>query len=112
MEYIRTGDTGHADSHLNWIVCGGSGYSLRRQKSEGPELTESFGNHEQNNIRQVAKSLLFLGRSGEGTQKRRPYSFLRIDVSDGSPPKFRVQPFIAERFQREWKAYQTEPFVI
>jgi len=23
LEYLRTGDTGHADSNLNWIVCGG-----------------------------------------------------------------------------------------
>jgi len=34
LEYLRTGDTGHADSNLNWIVCGGSGFSLRRQRSE------------------------------------------------------------------------------
>ena len=110
LEYIRTGDTGHADSNLNWIVCGGSGFSLRRQRSEGPELTESFGDTEGD--RQVARSLLFIGRNGQGSQKRRPYSFLRIDVKDGIPPKFIVRPFIAERFQRQWSYRSTEPFVI
>ncbi|HTL90316.1 MAG TPA: metallophosphoesterase, partial [Leptolyngbya sp.] len=35
LEYLRTVDTGHADSNTNWVVCGGSGYSLRRQREEG-----------------------------------------------------------------------------
>ncbi len=112
LEYLRTGDTGHADSHLNWIVCGGSGYSLRRQRTEGPELTETFGDTEGGVSRQVARSLLFVGRNGHGSQKRRPYSFLRIDVQDGRPPKFIVRPFICERFQGKWSNRQIEPFVI
>jgi len=29
--------------NINWIVCGGSGFNLRRQRPEGPELTESYG---------------------------------------------------------------------
>ena len=112
LEYIRTGDTGHADSNINWIVCGGSGYSLRRQRSEGPELTESFGDTEGGDTRSVARSLLFVGRTGHGSQKRRPYSFLRIDVKDGKPPKFIVRPFICERFQGKWSNRELEPFVI
>ncbi len=108
LEYIRTLDTGHADSNLNWIVCGGSGYSLRRQRFEGPELTESFGGSD----RAVAKSLLYVGRHGQGSQKRRPYSFLRIDVSDGDPPKFTVRPFVVERFRHQWNHMEMEAFTI
>jgi len=111
LEYIRTGDTGHADSNLNWIVCGGSGYSLRRQRSEGPELTETFRD-EGGDTRLVARSHLFVGRTGRASGKRRPYSFLRIDVQDGIPPKFRVRPFIAERVQRQWNNSEIEPFLI
>jgi hypothetical protein len=107
LEYLRTGETGHADSNSNWIVCGGSGYSLRRQRIEGPELMETFGE-----TRQVARSHLFVGRNGQGSQKRRPYSFLRIDVLDGCPPKFVVRPFIAERFKRQWNNRSLEPFAI
>jgi len=107
LEYLRTGETGHADSNSNWIVCGGSGYSLRRQRIEGPELMETFGE-----TRQVARSHLFVGRNGQGSQKRRPYSFLRIDVLDGCPPKFVVRPFIAERFKRQWNNSGLEPFAI
>ncbi len=108
LEYLRTGDTGHGDAFTNWIVCGGSGFSLRRQRLEGPGLTELDGNQE----RLVAKSELFLGRSGHGTQKRRPYSGIRIDVKDGRPPKFVVRPFVSEWFQRKWETYEIEPFVI
>jgi hypothetical protein len=112
LEYLRTTDTGHADSNLNWIVCGGSGYSLRRQKSDGAELTETWENTEGRHTRLVAKSLLFVGRNGQGSQKRRPYSCLRIDVRDGTPPKFNVQPLIAERFQQQWNSNDIEPFTI
>ncbi len=121
LEYLRTGDTGHADSHINWIICGGSGHSLRRQRVEGPVLEEASGypvyelarSAEGTKVgRPVAESLLYVGRSGQGSQKRRPYSCLRIDVLDGSPPKFRVRPLVAERFDRKWHDSAIEPFVI
>ncbi len=112
LEYLRTGDTGHADSNLNWIVCGGSGYSLRRQRPEGSELTESFQTAEGDRSRVIARSQLFVGRSGQGSHRRRPYSALRIDVKDGRPPKFIVQPLVAERYQQKWSYPQLEPFEI
>ncbi len=62
--------------------------------------------------RKVAESLLFVGRNGYDGQKRLPYSFVRIDVKDGNPPKFIVRPYVAERFQGEWGDRQLEPFVI
>ncbi|MUL39332.1 metallophosphoesterase [Gloeocapsopsis dulcis] len=108
LEHLSTGNTGHADSYINWIICGGSGYSLRRQRKEGTELKETFGNIE----REVARSHLYIGRSGHGLHKRRPYSFLRIDVKAGNPAKFVVQPFVTERFQRDWFAQEIEPFSI
>lgn len=129
LEYLRTGDTGHADSHINWIICGGSGHSLRRQRLEGPVLVEGLEELDRSQVyqlarangrssgsqtgsRQVAESLLYVGRSGEGSHKRRPYSCLRIDVLDGTPPKFRVRPLVVERFEGKWQDISIEPFVI
>jgi len=109
LEHLQTVDTGYADSNLNWIICGGSGYSLRRQRVEGPELRETF---EDGDSRLVARSLRFVGRHGKGPQKRRPYSFLRIDVQDGRPPKFIVRPFVTERFHHQWSNSHLEPFEI
>ncbi|MEG4805689.1 metallophosphoesterase [Microcoleus sp. ARI1-B5] len=121
LEYLRTGDTGHGDSGINWIVCGGSGHSLRRQRPEGPVLQEASSPEayrlarepgSETAGRQVAESLLFVGRSGQGSHKRRPYSCLRIDVLDGTPPKFRVRPLVVERFEGKWQEIAIEPFVI
>ena len=62
MEYLSTQDTGYADSDLNWIICGGSGHSLRRQRKEGSILFQDA----QVNSKPIAKSHLFIGRNGRG----------------------------------------------
>ncbi|GAB4370694.1 MAG: metallophosphoesterase [Elainellaceae cyanobacterium] len=101
LEYLQTQDTGHADANTNWIVCGGSGYSLRRQRDEGTDLHEIMSVSD-DDARLVAKSRLYVGRSGHGSDKHRPYSFIRIDVRSGTPPKFVLRPFVAERYRRSW----------
>ncbi|MBW4644393.1 MAG: metallophosphoesterase [Goleter apudmare HA4340-LM2] len=112
LEYLRTVDTGYADSHINCIISGGSGRRPRRQRPEGTELMETFADIPHSPTRKVADSLLYVGRSGHGFQKRLPYSAVRIDVQDGSPPKFIVRPLIAERVGENWHSRQVEPFVI
>jgi len=131
LEHLKTLDTGHADSNINWIICGGSGYSLRRQRPEGSKLREAFdefgvenqalgadasGKTDRFEIpasdRLVADSQLFIGRSGYGNQKRRPYSSLRIDVKAGNPPKFIIHPLVAEWHQHQWQDHPMKPFVI
>jgi len=112
LEHLETLDTGHADAHTHWLVCGGSGYSLRRQRQEGPLLTTGWRNVSDAGDRILAKSLLFVGRSGQGAQKHRPYSFARIDVQAGCPPRFVVHPFVSDRFQGEWQDYAIAPFAI
>ncbi|AFY42489.1 metallophosphoesterase [Nostoc sp. PCC 7107] len=104
LEYLQTYNTGHADSAMNWIVCGGSGFSLRRQRTEGADLVERD--------KLIARSHLFVGRNGHGSAKRRPYSCLRIDVTGENHPRFIVRPLVAEWYQQEWHNYQIEPFVI
>lgn len=98
LEYLRTGSTGHADSHINWLICGGSGFSLRRQRPEGPNLPEG-------EMSVVARSHLYVGRTGRGSHKKRPYSFLRVNVRAGSastPAHIVLQPFIVEKAQGVW----------
>lgn len=118
LEYLQTGNTGHADSYINWIVCGGSGFSLRRQRSEGPDLVETIGDFGKEENLVVARSHLYVGRHGQGFQKRRPYSALRIDVKSVASqprhrqPKFMIRPLVAEWYQRRWHNYEIEPFVI
>ncbi len=108
MEYLSTKKTGSADSHINWIVCGGSGHSLRRQRREGSILFQDANLNSQ----PIAQSHLFLGRYGSGKNKKRPYSFLRIDVQAVDKPQFTVTPYVAEWHQRQWNEYAINPFVI
>lgn len=112
LEYLQTLDTGHADSHLHWIVCGGSGFSLRRQRTEGSDLLETIGYADTQENRLVARSHLFVGRNGQGSHKKRPYSGLRIDVKGDGRPQFIVRPLVAEWYQRQWHNYELEPFKI
>ncbi len=105
FEYLRTEETGHGDRLIPWVVCGGSGFSLRRQRKEGAVLKE----HGQ----PVAKCHLFIGRSGHGSKTRRPYSALRVDINmEGETPQFALQPLVAERYQGEWSAYDLGPIVL
>ena len=112
LEYLHTLETGHADAHIPWIICGGSGFSLRRQRQEGSELSEMIWKGEDVESRLVAHSKLFIGRNGHGSQKKRPYSCLRIDVQEGTPPKFVVRPLVAERHQGRWQRYEYPSFTI
>ncbi len=115
FEYLRTVDTGHADSNMSWVICGGSGLSLRRQRSEGSMLYETFpaqGPDQPAEFRLVAKSQVFVGLTGHKTERRRPYSFLRIDVKPGQPVSLVLTPHISERFHQQWRDYSMDPLVL
>ncbi|NEQ54031.1 MAG: metallophosphoesterase, partial [Leptolyngbya sp. SIO3F4] len=99
LEYLRTADSGLADANIPCLVCGGSGYSLRRQRENGPDVLEVVDGHPQ----RVATSHLFIGREGRGRRKRRPYSCLRINVKAGDPPQFVVQPIVVEKKHHHWQ---------
>ncbi len=109
LEHLYTENTGHADAYINWIVCGGSGHSLRRQRTQGSLLSEDFS---ENGEKLVGRSRLFVGRNGQGSHKRRPYSFLRIDVHGGTPTKFVIRPYIAERHKHQWHTYSLDAFIV
>lgn len=106
FEYLRTLETGHGDRDIPWIVCGGSGFSLRRQRKEGAML-EEFG-------APVAKCHLFIGRDGHGSKTRRPYTALRVDVKydQTDSPQFILRPLVAEKSYSQWKSYDLDPIVL
>lgn len=110
LEHLETLDTGHGDAYTNWLVCGGSGYSLRRQRREGNEIRPEEASLESPAI---AKSNVFFGKEGRGREKKYSYSFMRIDVEAGTtPPKFTVRPFISERSHKQWHHYEAESIII
>jgi hypothetical protein len=112
LEYLQTHDTGHGDRHIPWIICGGSGYSLRRQRPEGPKIEENVETVNGVKSRVVAQSQCYIGRSGKGSDKHRPYSAIRIDVKPGNPPQFFVQPMLAEWHHHHWQYPKADGFQI
>jgi len=104
MEYIKTEDTGHGDAHIPFVICGGSGYSLRRQRDEGPHLQENFHGED----RTVATSHLFLGRTGKGSTLKRPYTGLRVDIGSGKAPAIMLTPLVAEKYDSQWNHYEVD----
>jgi hypothetical protein len=101
FEYIETLDTGHADRGIKWVVCGGSGFSLRRQRQEGNILQESIDGK----LQDVAVSHQFIGKTGRKGDKRHAYSFLQVDVLPGRDLKFNLKPQVAEYHQHQWQYY-------
>ena len=108
LEHLQTKDTGGADSYTNWIICGSSGHSLRRQRQEGTVLYQNTDLDSE----PIAQSHLYVGRRGKGKEIKRPYSFLRIDVRAGDKPKFTINPFVAEWHQGQWHEYEIDAFTI
>lgn len=108
MEFLQTADTGHGDAHIPWLICGGSGYSLRRQRREGPLLQETVDGRE----RPLAQSRLFLGRSGRGSSLRRTYSGLRVEVGSGTPLRLRLIPLVAEKAEGRWRHEALDPILL
>lgn len=106
LEYLQTKDTGCADSHINWLICGGSGFSLRRQRPEGADLREP------GTTQTVARSHLYIGRAGRGSHRQRPYSFLKVDVKTDSPARIVLRPFVVEKKQGQWTHYAKDPIEI
>ncbi len=105
LELVRVGATGRGDAGIPWLVCGGGGYSLRRQRPEGPVLSDAGG-------RPLARSHLFHGRDGHGAELRRRYSGVRVDVDAGSPPRFTLTPLVAERARGRWHCRPLAPIRI
>ena len=106
LEVLRTHDTGYSDSHINWVICGGSGYGLRAQRREGVELTEGRSD---GNTRVVATSNLFIGRNWSAAEGRNGYSGLRVDIAEGRPLRIRLTPLVSCRDSKGWLDADPDP---
>ncbi len=105
FEHLRTGETGHGDRGMDWVVCGGSGMSLRSQRAGGRDVTEMIGERGMRVIRQVARSQVYVGRG-----ERLRHSFLRVDV--GSEGGLVLVPMLLERFRGEWGVREGDQILI
>ena len=99
LEVLRTHDTGHADSGIHWVICGGSGYGLRSQRREGARLMEM---NDDGSEKHVASSDLYIGKDWPPAEGRHAYSGLRVDIAAGRPLTIRLTPLVSCRADRGW----------
>jgi len=92
----------HGDAHIPWLICGGSAYSLRRQRPEG---SGPAGAIEAAGSCTVRTRQLFIGRSGKGKQPAAPYFGLcGWRFQPAGPPDSRFDRWWAERRQHRWES--------
>ena len=109
MEVLRTHETGHADREINWVICGGSGYGLRMQRREGPELIEQ---DKAGSSSVIASNNLFIGRNWNGTAEGDAYSGLRIDIAEGKPLRMTLTPLVSSRSREGWIDAEPGPITL
>ena len=98
LEHLQTGATGHADADMDWIVCGGSGATVRYQrKSDAADILETVSCQGRQYPGVVAKSLFYAGAHGSRDKQQQLHSFVRIEVTPGSSQVFRAVPFVVAK---------------
>jgi hypothetical protein len=109
LEHVQTLDTGHADAGIDWVVCGGSGAGLRRQREAGADILESLSQGGKSRTQVVAKSRLYAGVHMRGNKQQQFHSFLRIEVRPHEPQKFVIRPFVVSRYPDGWQTKALKP---
>jgi hypothetical protein len=112
FEHVRTLNTGHADAHLDWIVCGGSGMSVRSQRPGGSDITEMIGVRGRKFIKPVARSQVFIGKARRQRQVQLQHSFVRVEVQVGEALQLVLRPFVLEQVRQSWVVREVDRIVI
>lgn len=98
--------TGHGDCHIPWVVCRGSGYSLRRQRRQGVDLLERCAPSGECLVARRHCSLV-----REGIRVGRFYSALRVDVPAGQPFTISCTSLVCEWVGSGWDLPQLSPVI-
>ncbi|MEO0769411.1 MAG: metallophosphoesterase [Cyanobacteria bacterium J06649_4] len=112
LEYLKTEDTGHCDRNTDWLVCGGSGTSLRRQRGSNRQILENINEQGRRQTRLVAQSQLYAGVHGKGQRKKIFHSFVRIDIDPDSDTLITICPFVVNYVQGSWQTQELAPIAI
>lgn len=109
LEHLKTAGTDHADSEMDWLVCGGSGAGLRRQRQAGSDILEKMAHGKRSYTGIIAKSQLYAGAHGHRSKKQRFHSFVQVNVRPQQVQKIEVCPFIVSRAAGEWQTRALSP---
>ena len=112
LEHLRTTDTGHADAYTDWLVCGGSGANLRRQREAGADILGKVFNQGKSHTSVVAKSQLYVGLHGRSYRKQQFHSFLQVNVRPSQQQKLLVCPFVVSQERDGWQTTALKPIKV
>lgn len=103
LEHIKTEQTGHADSNLDWLVCGGSGMGLRRQRQAGANILGNLVVDGLGTTEVIARSQLYAGVHSHKVKTQHFHSFVKIDVQPGDHGKITIRPFLVTKHRSRWQ---------
>ncbi|MEL6492896.1 MAG: metallophosphoesterase [Cyanobacteria bacterium J06621_3] len=112
LEHLKSGQTGHGDAHIDWLVCGGSGISPRRQRLGEPNILETISRQGRQTPEIVATSQLYVGQHGKGAKEQKFHSFVRINVQPNEAQKITICPFVVTQIEGIWTTKALSPFAV
>ena len=116
FEHLQTVQSERGDAGIDWVVCGGSGFDLRRQRREGSDILENVAHGRRSQTEVVARSQLYAGRHLSRTQKqmkeKKLHSFIRIDVRPEQKRMITVCPFLVSYEDGQWQVESAPSFSV
>lgn len=94
LEHLKTTAIDHGDAAIDWVVCGGSGADVRRQRGGDDSILENVVCQGRMRTQMVAKSQFYAGRHGHSYKQQNFHSFIRVDVQPERAQKITVCPFV------------------
>ncbi|MEM6598084.1 MAG: metallophosphoesterase [Cyanobacteria bacterium P01_C01_bin.69] len=112
FEHLKSHNNTPGEKNIDWIVCGGSGAEVRRQRRGGPDILERVTQQGKVQTQIVAKSQQFVGYHRHHRQRQHFHSFVRVDVQPNSTHKIIVQPFAVTMKNEQWQTKPLAPLAL
>jgi len=112
FEHLKSTSTNLGDRNIDWVVCGGSGASVRRQRQGESDILERIAINNRQQTKVVAKSQQFVGHHGSSHKQQKLHSFIQVDIQPNHSQKIIVQPFVVRKVRNHWQTTQLSPLLI
>ncbi len=109
LEHLKSSGSNVGEQGIDWVVCGGGGAEIRRQRKGEPDILESVRSQGRQQTQVVARSQRFVGRHGYGHKAKSFHSFIRVHIQPNSSQKMTVCPFIVSRMDNQWTTKPLPP---
>lgn len=112
LEHLKTTQTPYGDAQIDWVVCGGSGTGIRRQRKGDKNILENVVYGGRSHTKVVAQSQFYAGRHGRKHQQQVFHSFMRVDVQPHQAQKITVCPFLVTHENGQWQTKAIAPLAL